>query len=232
MNLPLDVWRSIVSICKIRDITNLCSVDKSFYSLCCEKNLWSEKFKEKNLMMINNKINTVSQYINEYRRVSYSVYTTDCLLDMVIYNKHTVCNSICYFSHVFSIDDLKNILINDHPIFTKINEDNVSKKHIDITIRIGEEGLIYYSSLIDNRCYKIGLLTENYDNIKFIISLINKILYYHPSTILNDMDYLPIILTKNLSLGYLDSEDKKQLIEEKNIGMNVILNMKNYIFKK
>jgi len=71
MDLPLDILRSIIFISRINEIKDLCLVNKSFYSLCCERNLWLEKFKEKDLEMINDKINMVGQYINEYKRVSY-----------------------------------------------------------------------------------------------------------------------------------------------------------------
>ena len=68
MDLPLDVLRLILSICEICDIKNIYFVTKSFHSLCIERNLWFEKFKEKGLTIINDKINTVSQYLEEYKK--------------------------------------------------------------------------------------------------------------------------------------------------------------------
>jgi len=101
MNLPFDILRHIVLISRINEIKDLCLVNKSFYSLCCERNLWLEKFKEKNLLIIDNdKINNASQYINEYRKVSYSSYTANCLINMIGNKYHiTFVGSV----HIFQL---------------------------------------------------------------------------------------------------------------------------------
>ena len=81
MNLSFDVWRLIVLICTTKTIKILCLTHKSFYNLCDEKNLWLEKFKRQNLEIINNNLNTINDYINEYKMLSYSTYITNCLIN-------------------------------------------------------------------------------------------------------------------------------------------------------
>jgi hypothetical protein len=201
MDLPSDVLRLIVSLCKIREIENLCYVDKSFYSLCCEKNLWLEKFKEKNLEIINTEINTIYQYIDEYKKVSYAIYTTPQLVDFVMTTNYRLYQSRCFFDKLFLIDDLKNILVNDHPIFTKICEDKDIKEFIDINIVVSDIGSINYGYCDSEFKNRIDLFTENYTNKEFMISLINKIFYHHPSIVITDVDCFPIIMSKNSFCG-------------------------------
>jgi len=164
------------------------------------KNLWLEKFKKNNLEIIDDKINTVCQYIEEYKKVSYSFYTASHVVDMVMNTNYRLYKSMCFFGSFFTIDNLKNILDKDHPIFLKLKEDDNDKKYIDISIEIKEKGSIYYGLHDNNDEYseRTNLLIENYDNINIIISLINKILYYHPSITINDVDCIPIIIPKNL----------------------------------
>jgi hypothetical protein len=201
MDLPLDVWRSIILTLKINDIENLSSVNKFFHSLCCERNLWSTKFKEKNLEIINSKINTVGQYISEYKKVSYSKYTASHIVDMIINTKYTFYESMCFFGNLFSIDDLKNILNKDYQIFTKIKEDDF-KESISINIKINEKGLINYGQGNKSSNVKTHFYTQNDIDNEYIISLINKILYYYPLITITDIDYIPIIISKNSIIDY------------------------------
>jgi hypothetical protein len=120
MNLPSDIWRLIVSICRIKDITNLCSVDKSFYYLCSEKNVWYDKFKEKNLEIINSNIKNVYQYVDEYRKISYASYIANCLVNMISTKKYIIPYNIISFSPYFIIDDFIKIFIKDYLIFNEI----------------------------------------------------------------------------------------------------------------
>ena len=190
MDLPLDILRYIVSICKIRDIVNLYLVDKSFCSLCHEKNLWLEKFKEKNLDIIDTKINSLSEYINEYKKVSYATYTSNCLVDMITCDKYQIQNYIC----CFTLDNLEKILNIDHPIFIKIKENDDPKIYIKIIIRIrGEITIRYRSHNKDHSGFNI--LTENRDK-NFTVSLISKILYNYPLIIINDFNNLPLVVSK------------------------------------
>ena len=103
--------------------------------------------------------------------------------------------SLCFFEKLFSINNFKNILANDHPILTKIKEDN-TKEYITITLIIEETGSIIYDYCDDFR-NKINIFTEDYNNKEFIISLINKILYYYPLIMIVDVDCIPVI-SKNL----------------------------------
>ena len=205
MDLPLDILRSILLICKICDIKNICLVTKSFYSLCIERSLWLEKFNEKNLEIINNKINTVNQYIGEYKRVSYSLHTANNLVDMIINGRNRPYQSVCFFEQLFSINDLKNILTNDHPIFTKIKECDNIKEYITITIAIKETGSINYDSCEDFG-NKINIVTENYYDKKYVICLINKILYYYPLIMIDDIGSIPIIISKDSIFDHDDLE--------------------------
>ncbi len=207
LELPSDVWRSIILICKISYIKNLSLVDKFFYSLCCEKNLWLEKFKDKNLIIINNNIKNVGEYLNEYRKVSYSTYTSNCLIDMITSKKYSTMWNTCWFNPYFLIEDLTKILNKDHLIFNKV-EDYSIKKYIDISINIKKKELIYYKScnykMVDGYNEVIKVLTENYDNINTIESLITKILYYNQLININDMDCYPIVISKNSTIDDLN----------------------------
>jgi hypothetical protein len=195
MDLPLDVWRSIILTLKINYIENLNSVDKFFQCLCCERNLWSTKFKEKNLDIINSEINTVGHY----KKVSYTSYTTDHLLGMVINNKYNP--QMWYTNDPISVKDLENILTKDHPIFIKIKENNYMKRYIDITIGIKEKILI--CDLFTGDGYnRINLWKENYANEKFMRSLIIKILYYCPLINFTDVDSVPLIISDKLIFDY------------------------------
>jgi len=144
-----------------------------------KKNLWLEKFKE----IINDKINDCFHYINEYKKVSYAVYTTNCLIDMIQLNKtgrFFTEYHICRFNPYFLIDDLINILPKDHPVFIKIKDDNCIKKYINISI--GDEGTIGYNSYEkpdDEHSEMIEILNGKYNDKNVIISLFTKILYYY-----------------------------------------------------
>jgi len=201
MDLQLDVLRSIVLLLRINHIKNLCSVDKFFYSLCNEKNLWLEKFKENNLEIINDDINIVGHYINEYKKVSYAVYTVNCLIDMIKLNKtgrFSIDYHVCWFRVL--IDDLINILPKDHQVFIKIKDNNYTKKYINISIAIGDEDTIGYSTdenPDDENNEMIMILNEKYNDKNVIISLFTKILYYYPLIFINDINYLPIIISES-----------------------------------
>ena len=199
MELPSDVWRLILFISKIQDIKNLCLVDNSFYILCCKRDLWKEKFKEKNMEMINNDIKSASQYIDEYRKVSYALYTTNCLINMIKTKKYDINYNILYFSPLFIIDDFIKIFIKDYIFFNEIEKYKDIRKYLFITIGITEKISVLYN------LYKTDIINEeevvsfieNYDNINAIVMLITKILYYYPLTNITDVDHLPIIFSDN-----------------------------------
>ena len=201
MDLPLDILRSILLICGISDIKNICLVTKSFYSLCIERSLWLEKFDKKNLEMIDDKINTVNQYLEEYKRVSYALHTAFHLVNMVINDRNRPYKSLCFFQQLFSINDLKNILANDHPIFIKMKEENYERVIITVLIKETGTGLIDYDSSDINFSTKINIMTENYFSKDIIISLIHKILYYYPPITIVDVDCIPIIITNDTILN-------------------------------
>jgi hypothetical protein len=220
MDLPSDILRLIILICKINDIKNICFVTVNFYSLCSEKNLWLEKFKEKDLMIINDKINNISQYINEYKKISYATYTANCLYNMVganFKNYFSVPYYRCWFSPYFSINDLTNILSKDHPIFRKISIYNSIEKYIAITIQIvSEKGLIDYHYHRTTDENDIGIiLSSDYNNKNDIMSLIAKILYHYQSIIIYDIDYYPMIITKNTVLNIVPFQVQNRIDRRK-----------------
>ncbi len=206
--MPFDILRSIIIVSKIISIKFLSSTSKFFYSLCCEKNLWLEKFKEKDLVIIDNDIKSVGQYLNEYRKISYARYTANCLADMIMSNKYDIYKSKCIFVGIHN--HIKDILSDNDHILTKIKQANNIEKYATMFIVIGEKGTITLDNSYD---IDIDIITENYYDKKFVISLICKIFYYCPLMII----FLIVL--------------RKQLRVEKNIGMNVILNIKNFIFK-
>jgi len=200
MNIPLDVWRLIVFISKINDIKNLCLVDNYFLSLCLEKNLWVEKFKEKNLDIINNKINSISQYIEEYKKVSYASYIANCLFDLVQFEERQfkeLSKSFydrCWI-YPFDITYLPKLLEKNILGLIKIEINDHNK--VFMRLEIKSKGQIkyytckkYYENFIsdtycgNNRNYSI--LVNDYDYKNVLISLISKILYYIPSIKITD----------------------------------------------
>ena len=200
-SLPLDIFRLILLFSKINVIKIISSTNKSLHLLCSERNLWLERFKEKNLVIIDNHIKSVDQYMNEYKKVSYSSHTASHVVDMIINTMNThrhLYQSMCFFNKFFSVDDIKNILENDHCLLTKIKEDNI-KGSINISIQIGEEGFINYE-----HCDEFGnikyLLRQKDVNVKYITSIINNIFYYFPLIKLSDVDCLPLIISKILIL--------------------------------
>lgn len=201
MDLPSDVLRSIISICKISDIESLSLVNKLFLFLCCERNLWLVKFNDNNLEIIDDKINTVDQYVDEYKKISYATYTANCLVDMVRCDEYRIQNYNLRFSSYFSIDKLTKILNKDHTIFNFYKYD--IEKNIEISIYIREKGTIHYKSHKIDEEDNIGtnIFTEDYD-INFIISLIIKILYHYPLININDFNDLPLIISKNNIILY------------------------------
>ena len=114
--------------------------------------------------------------------------------------------------------------MSNHPVFTEIKENDNSKEYINISIEIGYEGKIYYGLHNDDNHKFNRQYTEKYNDIIHISLLISKILYYHPALDIHDVDCIPIIILEN-------SEIELDWNREKSIGRNVILNMKNYIFK-
>jgi len=196
MDLPLDILRLVLLNSKINDVKSLYLVDKTFNSLCCEKSLWLEKFKEKELVMIDDKINTFSQYLDEYKKVSYALYTASCLIKYIINAKYRLYKNMCFFDRI-SYNNLDNILMSNHPVFTEIKENDNSKEYINISIEIGNEGKIYYGSHNDDNHKFDRQYTEKYNDIIHIPSLISKILYYHPALDIHDVDCNPIIILEN-----------------------------------
>ncbi len=220
MELPLDILREIILILRVNDIKSLCCVHESFYNLCGEKNLWLTKFKEKDLDIINMKINSLSEYICEYRKVSYATYKTLKIINMVKRRDCAVPNYVLWIPPQFLIDDI--VLIKDDPIFNASKNINL-ENYISIDIEIGDKGKVdYYLYDTNNRHpheYNdkngIKILTENYDNKKFVISLINKILYYYPLIEICDINYSAVIIHSDnhlyysLSCSYYDNYDRK-----------------------
>ena len=141
--------------------------------------------------MINNEINTVGQYINEYRKILYAAYTVNCLIDMITHDKYQIQNYIC----CFTLDNLQKILNVYHPIFIKIKENDDHNMYIKIIICIKEEITIRYRSHNKEDHRGFNILTENRDK-NFVKSLINKILYNYPSININDFNNLPLVVSK------------------------------------
>ena len=197
MELPSDVWRLILSICRIRDIKNLYLVTKVFNLLCCEKDLWSNKFKEKNLEIINDKVSTISQYIEEYRKVSYALYTTNCLINMIVCDKYEIQYSICRFNPYFSIDEILKTF--NHGILTKIKDSSGLKKDVKISMYMKQK-MIHYKIGIDEIP---TIFTENHD-INSMISLISKILYHYQLININDFHDVPVLIRDNNIIEYYE----------------------------
>ena len=204
MDLPSDVSRSILLICKISDIKNICLITKSFYSLCLERNLWLDKFKEKNLEMINDEINTVSQYLEEYKKVSYATYTINRLVNMVEINyQKSGCSydQVCRFNQSFISKDFMNILKENHPFLIKIKGCKNIKKYLGIFITIDEKGSIDYHFHEKNYVEDFVLSQGSQHDKNTIILFITRILYYYPLIEIFDVDNFPLIISKN-SLSY------------------------------
>ena len=195
--LPLDVWRSIVSISKIYEITNISSISKSFHSLCLEKCLWLNKFKYKNLEMINDNIITVNQYIEEYKKVSYASYIANCLFDLVQVEERQFKElyksfyDICWI-YPFDIKYLSKILEKDTFNLIKIKANDHNK--VFVRLEIKSKGQIkyyscekYYEDFISDTYFgNHAILVDDYDCKNTLISLITKILYYIPSITITD----------------------------------------------
>lgn len=199
LELPSDVWRLIILICKIQDITNLCSVDKFFCSLCLEKNLWLQKFKQKNLIMINNKIDNVGQYVDEYRKVSYASYIANCLFDLVKFEKQQFENLYRSFYdrcwiYPFDITYLPKIL--DKNIFDLIKIEGNGHNKIFMRLEIKNKQIKYYtcekyyenfiSDTISRNNMNYPILVNDYDCKNILISIITKVLYYIPFSKITD----------------------------------------------
>ena len=196
--LPSDIWRLILLISKINVIKIISSTNKYFYSLCGEKNLWLEKFKEKDLVIINDKIITAGEYLNEYRKVSYSTYTTNCLINMEKLKGCYIPHCICWFNYNFVIDDLFKILPKDNIIFDKMKKIN---NYIEINIMVGDKGSIDYNTYEKlDKIKMTKIMFEKYDNNNIIISLISKILYYYPLIEITDINDEHVIIFKNLKV--------------------------------
>lgn len=211
----------------VNSIRSLCCVHKSFYNLCSEKNLWISKFREKKLDIIDVKIDSLSEYISEYKKLSVAIYKTNCLINMVKEYDYSISNHILWFPPQLSIDNM--ILIKDDPIFNTI-KDNCNVKNIEnyisINIEVGNNGKIDYFVHDTNNKYlyefnETKILAENYNNIKFIITLISKILYYHPLIEICDINYCALIIHTDddlynyLNCSYYDDYDKKMIIKRK-----------------
>ena len=218
MDLPLDIKRSIILLLRINNIKNLSFVDKSFYSLCCEKNLWLDKFEENNLVIIDDDINTLNQYINEYKKVSYATYTSNYLINMIISKQCSRHTGICLFNKYFSDHYLKKLFKDNHPIFTKIKD--IGKKYVDIFFRIKnlEKLSVNFDGHITNdddnqndEDIEIDIFNENCDK-KCIILLITKILYYYPLITINDINYSLLVISKNEKL---DINDEQNIINKR-----------------
>ena len=91
------------------------------------------KFKEKELTIINYEINSFSQYLNEYKKVSYASYTASCLVKYVINTKYRLYKNMFFFDRI-SYNNPDNILMSNHPGFTEIKENDNSKEYINISI--------------------------------------------------------------------------------------------------
>jgi hypothetical protein len=188
MDLPLDILRLILLNSKINNIKNLSLVDKTFNNLCNEKTLWLFKFAEKNLQVINNEVVNIKQYLNEYKKVSYATYITDCLVNMIECEKFNIPLHVCRFKLYFSIDKLTKILNKDNPVFNLYKDND----NMEIDICFEEKGKIHYMSCSDMYDRGTSKYAEKIEKIGlyFVKSLINKILYYYTLSEIRDIEYI------------------------------------------
>ena len=132
MDLPLDILRFITLFCKVSDLEKLCLVDKSFNVLCNERSLWLQKFEEKNIEIIDDKIN---KFI-EYKKVSYASYIANCLFDLIeAENKHfkrddQTIHRICWVS--LPSKNFLSMILNKNPFVSEYEDEHV---YIDLVIR-------------------------------------------------------------------------------------------------
>lgn len=212
MDLPLDIWRLIMLNSKINDIKNICLLDKTFNSLCNEKSLWVEKFKEKDLMIINTNLNTFSQYLDEYKKVSYARYIAISLFELVKIEEEKYNMSKLYHSnswiYPFDIKYLSVILEPNILSSIKFKRENDDKVFINLEIKDG--GCIryytcekYYDDLFFCAYYGHDeVLITNNNSKNILISFLTKLLYHVPELLIFDTQQYKRIFTKDQIINW------------------------------
>jgi hypothetical protein len=201
MDLCEDIWRSILLKLKVNDIINISLVNKSLHTLTSEKILWSCKFEEQNLQIINNEeINNIQQYISEYKKVSYASYKTTCLTNMMIQSATGI--SAIWLEKDFTIDDI--LLLNCNIFDNAKNIIKNSRNYVNLTIGLeGEQSINFHIHNKENHRL-VFYVTEQHEVI-FIHSLLNKIFYHFPSIQITDNGDRPIVVST--SYDYICYED-------------------------
>jgi len=222
MDLPLDIWRLVLLNCRINDIKSLYLLNKTFHSLCNEKSIWLEKFKEKDLIIISNDINDVSHYYYEYKKISLAAYTTDYLLN---YTQNFHCS--CHFGYInfhfkpfiydyFNIKDLRNILTKDHWFLEEVDITSSKYEKVCINVKITMDQVsIDYDLYIKNSMLSLTLNNVK-DNKESLISLMNKIFYYYPKSIVYDNKYERLLVnTSNTDYYNEEIHNKRKVCWDK-----------------
>lgn len=216
MKLPSDMLRIILFPLEIKEILSLCLVSKNFNDLCSERQLWIQKFTEKNLEILDVNITNVSQYFNEYKKISHAAYTINCLFYFIETNykiNRSLFNSICGLDSKISSCDILDILRVNHPVSVQIRKYINDIKYIDINIQIDETPLINYN-YYDENYQKIGKFLY-YENKDIICDFMIKILYYFPLIQIIDINYLPLIINNDMSYNNYNNCDCQSQFDHK-----------------
>ncbi len=185
MRLPLDILRTIIIISKINDMEYISLTNKVFYLLCCERYLWIEKFKNKELIFINNDMKNVKQYIDEYKKVSYAFYISTCLFNLVEIEEQLFKKLDREFYH--------DCLI--YPVDSKYLN-SIDKLYIKIDIKGEVKYYKYdeYKDVDEIYIYDNNIAVENYCKSDLIL-FITKMLYYIPDIAIYDASELKRIFS-------------------------------------
>ena len=189
MELNKDLFKLIILISKKSEIESLCLVSKSFYEYCYDKIIWEKLFTNDNLTILNNNINSIAEYIQEYKKVSYATYITNCLFDMIKYNGKLKINKI----------DTCCILLNNKINLSKILPERFIKDKplkydkVELFIDLWNGGVIGCEySLNDNIIYYNDIILD-YELKEFIVNL----LYWIPNINMIDLNNKPFMYIKN-----------------------------------
>lgn len=76
----LDIYKEIIIKTNITTLIDLSLVCKNFNEICNEKAVLLDKFYSKNLIIIDDDLITIREHVNEYIKLAYSEFMSDCLL--------------------------------------------------------------------------------------------------------------------------------------------------------
>jgi hypothetical protein len=195
-----DIYREIITAANITTLLELSSVCKYFNIICNEKCILIDKFYCNNLIISNDDLITIREYVNEYCKLAYSEFMPNCLLTNLLSDCKNENEQ--YLQKIFTINAAN---INDVMLFNILPKDicedfkrigsslptRLEKRDICLSSINDKIKFIFkFSSSTSGGSISVNKWYENFDEI---VNFFRKILYYYPDIEINFVDISKVI---------------------------------------